>query len=703
VQLRGALLKCVALIFFPNVPNPCTIPFTCSGRSRNRGGATPLQTAVTQILEVIRSPLSHLAVNQYSGHACDVIAWIAKIRANYFVQLISATLHWTFFRGRTESMQCQSFFRVRFALLLCFVLPLSISAAEKNNDKNKEKQAADADKPSYELPQPAKENLDYTMYQRIRDEGLSHSHVMDFASALADGIGPRLTGSPNLQKANEWTRDQLTAMGCSNAHLEDWGEFGMGWQQLNTWVRMSSPDTAVFIAQAAPWSPSTNGAVSGQAIWVEIKDEKDFDKYKGKLAGKVVLLGDMRDVKPLDKPLFTRMDDKDLAQVLDFPLEKPKSFFERAPDYLKRRTLLEKTGKFLAAEHAVGVLLPSRDGRDNGGSGGTIFDDNGSYLSTSAYRRDHADPVPVVVTAIENYGRVYRLLKANVPVSIEMNVDVKFFGDHEHGFDTIAEIPGTDPKVKDEVVMVGGHLDSWASATGATDNGAGTVVAMEVMRILNALQVKPRRTIRIGLWTGEEQGLFGSIGYVKQHFGYVPLSTAPDQLEIPEWLRKPAGPVVLKPEQPKISGYFNVDNGTGKILGIYLQEDTAVGSIFAQWMEPLKDLGVTTITDRNTGGTDHESFDAVGVPGFQFIQDRMDYGSRTHHSNMDTFERLQPADLAQAATVEAIFVYNTAMRDQMLPRKPLPHPELDEQRSAPLKVMPGAVAPLEDPKDKDKN
>jgi hypothetical protein len=600
-------------------------------------------------------------------------------------------------------MRFQSIFRVRFALLLCFVLPLSISAAEKNSDKNREKTASDADKPSYELPQPAKENLDLAMYQRIREEGITHSHVMDFASALADGIGPRLTGSPNLHKANEWTRDQLTALGCSNAHLEDWGEFGMGWQQLNTWVRMSSPDTAVFIAQAAPWSPSSNGAVTGQAIWVDIKDEKDFDKYKGKLAGKIVLLGDMREVKPVDKPLFTRMEDKDLAQVVDFPLEKPRSFSERVPDYAKRRALLEKTGKFLAAEHAVGVLLPSRDGRDNGGAGGTIFDDNGSYLSSSAYQRDHADPLPVVVTAIENYGRVYRLLKANVPISIEMNVDVKFFGDHEHGFDTVAEIPGTDPKLKDEVVMVGGHLDSWASATGATDNGAGTVVAMEVMRILNALQVKPRRTIRIGLWTGEEQGLFGSIGYVKQHFGYVPLSTAPDQLEMPEWLRKPAGPVVLKPEQSKISGYFNVDNGTGKILGIYLQENAAVGPIFAQWMEPLKDLGVTTITNRNTGGTDHESFDAVGVPGFQFIQDRLDYGSRTHHSNMDTYERLQPADLAQAATVEAIFVYNTAMRDQMLPRKPMPHPELDEQRAAPLKVMPGAVAPAEDAKDRDKN
>jgi len=593
-------------------------------------------------------------------------------------------------------MRFHASFTVRFGLLLCVALPLSISATDKNKEKAA---AAEADKPSYELPQPARENLDYTVYQRIRSEGLAHSHVMDFASALMDGIGPRLTGSPNLHRANEWTRDQLAAMGCSNAHLEDWGEFGMGWQQLNTWVRMTSPDTAVFIAQAAPWSPSSNGAVNGQAIWVHVADEKDFDQYKGKLAGKIVLLGDMREVNPVDKPLFTRMDDKDLAKVADFPLEKPKSFSERMPDYAKRRILLEKTGKFLASEHALGIILPSRDGRDNGGSGGTIFDDGS--LGWFTYKREHAIPLPVVVTAIESYGRVYRLLKANVPVSIEMNVDVKYFGDHEHGFDTIAEIPGTDLKLKEEVVMVGGHLDSWAAATGATDNGAGTVVAMEVMRILNALQVKPRRTIRIALWTGEEQGLFGSAGYVRQHFGYVPLSTAPDQLEQPDWLRKPAGPLVVKPEQPKISGYFNVDNGTGKILGIYLQENAAVAPIFAQWMEPLKDLGVTTITDRNTTGTDHESFDAVGIPGFQFIQDRLDYGSRTHHSNMDTYERLQPADLAQAAIVEAIFVYNAAMRDQMLPRKPLPHLELEEQRSAPLKVMPGALEPAEDIKDKE--
>jgi peptidase M28-like protein len=580
------------------------------------------------------------------------------------------------------------------AVLLC--LTLSTFAADK---KAKDAKADESSKPTYELPQPATENLDYTMYQRIRDEGLAHSHVMDFATALADGIGPRLTGSPNLKRANEWTRDQFTAMGCSNAHLEDWGEFGMGWRQLNTWVRMSAPDTAVFIAQALPWSASSHGPVSGAAVWLDAKDEKDLEKFKGKLAGKIVFFGPMRDVKPVDKPLFERRDDANLKTLTEYPVHvgEQEDFFQT---FIKRLAFRETVGKFLAAEHAAGVVVPSRDGRNNGGSGGTIFDDGGSGMGWFTYQREHAEPLPIVVMAIENYGRVYRLLKANVPVTVEMDVETEFTGDHEHGFDTIAEIPGTDPKLKDELVMVGGHLDSWASGTGATDNGAGTMVAMEVMRILTALHVQPRRTIRVGLWTGEEQGEFGSYGYVKQHFGHVPLSTAPDQVVLPDFLRKPAGPVELKPDQQKISAYFNLDNGTGKIRGIYLQQNAAEASIFQQWMEPLKDLGVSTITMRDTGGTDHEAFDSVGIPGFQFIQDQLDYSARTHHSNMDVYERLQPEDLAQAAVVEAIFVYNTAMRDQMLPRKALPHPELEEQRKAPLKNMPGAEKAAEEEQKK---
>jgi carboxypeptidase Q len=544
-----------------------------------------------------------------------------------------------------------------------------------------------------DMQQLITESIDLNAYNAIREEGLQHSHIMDYAGGLIDGIGPRLTGSPNMAKANAWTRDQLTRMGCVNAHLEDWGEFGMGWQQLNTWVRMTEPDTAVFMAQATPWSPSTNGPVTGQAISVVVDDASDVSKYKGKLSGKIVLLGAMRDVPVPDKPFFERYSDKDLKDLESLPLEGNDVAAQARERYLKRTKLLKELLPLLAEEKVAGVIVPSRDGKDGGGTG-IIFDDNGAALGRTPYHKDTAISFPVVVAQIESYGRVFRLLQNHVPVSIEMDVETKFTGDHEHGFDTVAEIPGTDPKLKDEVVMVGGHLDSWISGTGATDNGAGSIVALEVMRILNALPVKPRRTIRIALWSGEEEGLFGSKGYAAQHFGSFPLSTAPDQMEMPEYMRKPAGPLTLKAEQKLISAYFNVDNGTGRIRGIYTQGNAAVDSIFAQWMAPLKDLGVTTISNRNTGGTDHLSFDAVGIPGFQFIQDPMDYATRTHHSNMDTYERLQPADLKQMAVVEAIFVYNAAMREQMIPRKPLPRPELLEQQTKPLPdLYPTAVPP----------
>jgi carboxypeptidase Q len=585
-------------------------------------------------------------------------------------------------------------------LLLCaFVVLLISTASMPVSGKEKKVPPPEQAKPSYELPQPAKEAIDYNAYQLIRNEAVAHSHIMEYASGLMDGIGPRLTGSPNLKRANEWTRDQLTAMGCANAHLEDWGEFGMGWEQLNAAVRMTSPDAAVFIAQAGPWSPSTNGPIHAAATWVDIKEEKDFEKYKGKLAGKIVLFGEMREVKLVEKALSARLEEADLKKITDYPTKRDDE--DGWHEYLKKLEFREKVGQFLAAEHAAAVLVPSRDGRNNGGSGGTVFDDSGAAFGWFAFQREHANPLPIAVMAIEHYGRVYRLLKANVPVQLEMNLDTKFTSDHEHGFDTIAEIPGTDPALKDEVVMVGGHLDSWASATGATDNGAGTVVAMEVIRILNALKIKPRRTIRIGLWTGEEQGEYGSYGYVKQHFGFIPRSTEPAEMKLTEYDRKAAGPIQTQAEYQKISAYFNVDNGGGKIRGIYLQENAAEAPIFAQWIEPLRDLGVTTISLRNTGGTDHEAFDAVGIPGFQFIQDYLDYGSRTHHTNMDLYERLQPEDLAQAAAVEATFVYNAAMRDQMLPRKPMPHPELEEQRKKALKgVMPGAIEAEKEAKEK---
>jgi hypothetical protein len=549
----------------------------------------------------------------------------------------------------------------------------------------------------YAEVQPATETLDLAMYQRIREEGLAHSHVMEFATALMDGIGPRLTGSPNLAKANAWTRDTLTKIGLENSHLEDWGEFGLGWQQLNTWARMVTPDTAILIVQATPWSPSTSGPVTGDVVYVNIQDEKDFDQYKGKLEGKVVLFGAMREVPPVDKPLFERYTDKELDDMTEFPVNAgggglPPDLQARMAARMARMRMIDKIAQFFADEKVAAVIEPSRDGKNGGGSGGTLFDDNGATLGRTPYLADKRVKIPVVVAAIESYGRLYRLTQNHAPVSVEINVETKFTGDHEHGYDTVAEIPGTDPKLKDQVVMVGGHLDSWIGGTGATDNGAGTVVAMEAMRILKALDVKPRRTIRIALWTGEEEGLFGSKGYCSMHYGSAALSTSPEQMQLPEFMRRAVGPLEVKPEQKLISAYFNVDNGTGKIRGVYTQGNSAIAPIFAQWIAPLKDLGVTTITNRNTGGTDHLSFDAVGIPGFQFIQDMLDYESRTHHSNEDVVERLQPADLKQIATVEAIFLYNAAQRDQMLPRKPLPQPDQEQKKRAPIEgIFPGAA------------
>jgi hypothetical protein len=544
--------------------------------------------------------------------------------------------------------------------------------------------------------QPASEALDLAMYARIREEGLAHSHIMEYASALFDDIGPRLTGSPNLAKANAWTRDQLTAMGCANAHLESWGDFGMGWRQISTAVDMVSPDTAVFIAQATPWSPPTQGAVTGSVIAVpKLKEEKDLDAWKGKLAGKIVLYGDAPKVNPDREPLMQHYDENKLSQIFQYPLngdmdeqhvlnQTPK-FWE---EHYKKMAFQERVGKFFADEHASAFLV-----KGWGGSGGMFRDDNGEQLFEDSYLPDHKQLLPSAVLSNENFGRLSRLLDHSVPVTVSVAIHTEFTGDHEQGYNTIAEIPGTDPALKSQEVMVGAHLDSWIAGTGATDNGAGVIIAMEAMRILNALHVQPRRTIRIALWSGEEQGELGSLGYVHQHFATAALSTKPEELAVPEFVREEVGPLTVKPEQALVSGYFNIDNGGGKLLGIYAENNAAMVPIFTQWMEPLKDLGAGTVSMRNSGSTDHESFNHVGIPGFQFIQDPRDYETLSLHSNQDVYERLSPSDLKQAAVVEAIFVYNTAMRDAMLPRAPLPRPENAEKESKPLSgVFPGAVA-----------
>lgn len=573
-------------------------------------------------------------------------------------------------------------------------LVLPVSAADKK---------AAATVPSYNGPQPMRENVDLNMYARIREEGLKHSKVMQFASALSDGIGPRLTGSPNMAKANAWTRDTLTAIGLENAHLEDWGEFGTGWAQVNTWIRMVSPDPEPLWGQAAPWSVATKGPVSGEAVLVTLTDEKDLEKYRGKLGGKVVLLGAMRPTPDLTTPLFHRYTTEELAEMETYEVEMRRP---GAPQMDMRQMLAERARlmqvraaalKMMVDEGVVAIITPSRDGVSGGGTG-IIFDDNGANLVRGAQVKATAPTIPNAVMMIEHYNRLARLLENHVPVTLEVNIETKTTGDHEHGFNTVAEIPGTDAKLKNEVVMVGGHLDSWISGTGATDNGAGSVVAMEAVRILKALGVKPRRTIRIALWSGEEQGLYGSQGYVKQHFGVFddPPVAAGDQT--PAYMQQ-HGPLKTLPEWETLDAYYNLDNGTGKVRGVYTQGNWAIGPIFRQWIAPLKDLGVTTVSYRDTGGTDHLSYDAVGLPGFQFIQDPMDYETRTHHSDMDTVDRLHAFDLEQAAVVEAIFLYNTSERDEMMPRKPFPHPEKERELMAPVPgVFPGAVPPPDDGK-----
>ena len=509
------------------------------------------------------------------------------------------------------------------------------------------------------------EKVDLETISRIRYEGFHDSKVMEFATGLMDSIGERLTGSPNMKRANEWTRDQLTAMGLSNAHLESWGPFGRGWANQYINVRMTSPDITPLIVYAKAWTPGTNGVVTGKCVRVNIEKKEDFEKYRGKLA-MIVILGPDADIKPITEAPFKRLSDDDLAKIGDYEIPSERPPFRMA-EFARRRQFMKDLNQFFADEKVLAVIDHSR----GTAGGGTVFVQSGG-----SYKPGETTTVPQLTMATEHWSRIARLLDEKKDVTLELNVQNTFYDDDPNQYDTIAEIPGTDKK--DEIVMLGAHLDSWHAGTGATDNGAGTIVMMEAVRILKALDIKPRRTIRIGLWSGEEEGLLGSQGYVEAHFGSRPPSDDPNMKGMPTLLRRDAGPVTVKPEQAKVSAYFNVDNGSGKIRGVYLQENEAVAPIFEAWMQPFKDLGMSTLTMRNTGGTDHLSFDAVGIPGFQFIQDPLEYETRTHHSNMDVYDRLQPEDLKQISVIVASFVYDAAMRDQMLPRKPIEKPLMRE-------------------------
>ena len=500
------------------------------------------------------------------------------------------------------------------------------------------------------------ETVDLEAIGQIRSEGYHNSQTMNILEELTDRIGPRLTGSPALKQANEWTREKLAGWGLVNAHVEGY-DFGRGWTNDFTSVRMIAPQTTMLFALPMAWSPSTDGAVRGKATTVVINSKDDLEKYRGKLAGMIVLLGEAKELKPHMDADAVRYDGQKLDEIAQFSLGG--RYPTRSREEMQKAFLLRReVAKFFAAEKVLAVINPS------------FYDGEAITMSGLEHSKDANNSYPVLNMAAEHYGRIVRLLAGNVPVELELNVQNRFFDDDNKAYNTIAEIPGTDKK--DEVVMIGGHLDSWHGGTGATDNATGVAAAMEAVRILKALDLKPRRTIRIALWSGEEQGLLGSRAYVEQHLAARPEPTDPKEKEIPSWMRqsKP-GPLQFKPEYKNVVAYFNLDNGGGRLRGIYTQENTAVAPIFAAWLEPLKDLGCGTITQRNTGGTDHLSFDAVGVPGFQFIQDPLDYMSRTHHSTNDTYERVQREDLIQQAVVLASFAYEAAMRDQPLPRKAL--------------------------------
>jgi hypothetical protein len=465
-----------------------------------------------------------------------------------------------------------------------------------------------------------------------------------------------------MKKANEWTRDKLKEFGLENAKLEPWSPFGRGWSNEYTNVRMLSPDVATFIAYPKAWTPGTEGPVRARAVRVVIRGPQDLARYTGKLAGKIVILGEDAEVKPSTEPLYERYTEKNLSELEQYQVPGERDI-ARLREFQMRARQQRQISKFFDDEKVLAIIDHSR-GAINGG---TVFVQQGG-----SYKVGQTVGTPALTMSTEQWNRIARILAAKKDVDLEINVKNIFYDDAMAQWNTTAEIPGTDKK--DELVMVGAHLDSWHAGTGATDNGAGTIVMMEAMRILKALGIKPRRTIRIGLWSGEEQGLLGSQWYVSQHFATRPESTDPERKGDPTIIRRDAGPIEKKPEQAKVSVYFNVDNGTGKIRGVYTQENAAVEPIFETWMKPFHDLGMDTLTMRNTGGTDHLSFDAAGIPGFQFIQDPIEYDTRTHHSNMDVYDRLQPDDLKQMAVIVASFVYMAAQRDQMFPRKPIEAP-----------------------------
>ena len=502
--------------------------------------------------------------------------------------------------------------------------------------------------------QQAQEKVDLDAIYRIKAEGFQRSKVMEITSWLTDVYGPRVTNSPGFRKAGEWAVTEMKSWGLANVRLEPFGPFGRGWSNEKFYAMATTPGGSFpLIGMSQVWTPGTTGLISGDAISAIVESPDDFAKYKGQLKGKIVLTTGPRDVLPVWNPPASRYTVDQLRELEAETDANPRAgsggrnySTDRQPPAAgggrgAAQSFTARRMQFFTEEGALALISPGR------GDGGTVFVQGGGSREVSA-----PPGLPTISVAAEHYGRMYRTLEKKMPVRIELDIR-NVFHDDPSSFNVVAEISGTDKA--GEVVMLGAHFDSWQSGTGATDNAAGSAVMMEALRILKQSGLPLRRTVRLALWGGEEQGLLGSRAYVTEHF-----ASRTD--------------MVLKPEHARISCYFNVDNGTGAIRGVYLQGNEAVAPIFEAWMKPFNNLGMTTLTIRDTGGTDHQSFDAVGLPGFQFIQDDVEYDTRTHHSNMDSYERVQEEDMRKNAVIVAAFVYNTANREERLPRKPLPAP-----------------------------
>jgi hypothetical protein len=526
---------------------------------------------------------------------------------------------------------------------------------------------------SIAFTQAAQEKIDTAAVSAIKSEAMDHSQVMEILSYLSDVYGPRLTWSPEYRQAAEWAGSKLKEWGLQNVHYEGWTPMGKGWTLRRFYAEVTEPRAFPLIAYPKAWSPGAKGTVRGEAVYLKAKTEQDLQKYKGKLKNAFVLLDEPRPLQAHFKPDATRLTDSALVRLADAGPEKGAMF--RADSamiqrFIQQMQLNAQKVEFCQNEGATALFNVSP------GDDGTIYVQGASVPTapksladlfsarTNPYSADAPKILPQVVVSSEQYNRMVRMIEKGERPKIELHLEVAFTKP-DSGFNIIAEIPGTD--LKDEVVMIGGHFDTWHSGTGATDNGSGSAVCLEAVRILEKLGLKPRRTIRIGLWGGEEEGLDGSRAYVTQHF-------AERSGDFLSQMMGGGGEVKTKPGYEKFSVYFNNDNGTGKVRGVYLQGNEGVRPIFREWLSAYNDPTAQTLTLSNTGGTDHLSFDGVGLPGFQFIQDPIDYGTRTHHSNMDVWDRAQENDLKQASAIMAVFAYNAAMRPDLFPRKPMPAP-----------------------------